>query len=80
MTTNRDLLLAELMALPDDKAVKARLLELIEAGIVTARPDGKGGIIYSSTVDMNPALLPQALTADQVRGFHANGQRSRKEM
>lgn len=74
------MLLAELMALPSDKAIKARLLELIEAGVVTARPDGSGGIIYSSTVDMNPALLSQALTADQVRSFHANGQRSRKKM
>lgn len=74
------MLLAELMALPNDKAVKTRLLELIEAGAVTARPNGKGGIIYSSTADMNPALLAQALTADQVRRFHAAGQRSRKEM
>lgn len=80
MTTNRDLLLAELMALPNKKAVKARLLELIEAGTVTARPDGYGGIIYSSTADMSPALLSQALTADQVRSFHANGQRSERKM
>lgn len=71
MTQNRDLLMAELMALPDDKAVKSRLLELIESGVVTARLAGQGGIIYSSTADTNPALLSQALTADQVRAVQA---------
>lgn len=70
--TVRDKIFAELQALPDDKAVKSRLLELIDSGIVTARSDGKGGIIYSSTVDMTPALLSQALSADEVRAIQAS--------
>lgn len=69
---NRDAISNELSALPSDAQVKARLLEMVRDGIVTARLNGAGSIIYSSTADMPPALLSQALSPEQVQSIRAS--------
>jgi len=74
----RDEIFGKLQALPTSKQIKSSLLDLIDSGDVTAIAADQGGIKYYSTVDMNPALLSQALTSEQIKQIRANRNKGEK--
>ena len=71
MTTQTEMILAQLWESDSDKEAKTALYTLIADGNVTAMLDGRGYFIYRSTVDTNPGLLSQALPVKIVLAITA---------